>query len=92
MIAHALGIAARELASQAADDAAEMRGLRSLYDDAQAADNLHAHNRQLAQDIRRGAFEGSREQAAALRQHLQATARAKLAVAYPKALVAVGDN
>jgi hypothetical protein len=93
MIANALGIATRELESHDTNAVAEMRGLNTLYALYGALDGkttpaaeLHAYNRHFAQDIRRGAFETSRALEAALRQHLRATAHAKLAAAYPKGL------
>ena len=86
MIANALGIAARELEAQDANAESETRGLDALYNEAKPAEDLYARNRQFARDIRRGAFESTGAQQAKLRQHLMATARAKLAAAYPKAL------
>lgn len=86
MIANALGIAARELEARDADTAVETRGLNTLYDETKNAEDLQQRNRQLSRDIRRGAFESNSAQHAELRQHLLATARAKLAAAYPKAL------
>lgn len=85
MIANALGIAAREIASHDTDAAAETRGLHALYGETSTADLL-ARNRQFAQDIRHGKFEINSAQEADLRQHLVTTARAKLAAAYPKGL------
>jgi phage head maturation protease len=89
MIANALGIATRELESHDANTASEARGLDALYRETQNTLDLHLRNRQFAQDIRRGAFETSSAAVAALRQHLTATARAKLAAAYPKGLSAL---
>ena len=86
MIANALGIATRELESHDANTAAETRGLNALYGETKDTRDLHARNRQFAQDIRRGTFEGSSTQEAELRQHLLTTARAKLAAAYPKGI------
>ncbi len=86
MIANALGIAERELESHNKNTAEETRGLDALYGETKAPGELHARNRQFARDIRRGTFEDSSAQEAALRQHLMATARAKLAAAYPKGL------
>lgn len=86
MIANALGIATRELESHDANTAAEARSLDALYGETQNTLGLHSRNRQFAQDIRRGAFETNNAAVAALRQHLLATARAKLAAAYPKGL------
>ena len=86
MIANALGIAIRELESHDANAASETSGLNALYRETKDTEDLHARNRQFAQDIRSGAFESSGAQEADLRQHLVATARAKLVVAYPKAL------
>jgi hypothetical protein len=86
MIASALGIAARELEANSSDEANETRGLNTLYGETKLVTDLHARNRQFARDIRSGKFEQSSEQAADLRQHLVATARAKLAAAYPKGL------
>ncbi len=86
MIANALGIAARELEAQEADIAVETQGLDAFYGDARNSGDLQARNRQLARDIRRGAFEQSNAQETELRRHLTATARAKLAAAYPKGL------
>ena len=90
MIANALGIAARELESHDKNTGAEMRSLNLLYNDAQNAAALHARNRQLALDIRLGKFESSTDQEARLRLHLLASARAKLAIAYPKGLQKTG--
>ncbi len=86
MIANALGIAARELESSDRNAALETSGLDTLYSDAQPPHALHARNGQFAQDIRGGRFESNATQATALRQHLLATARAKLSAAYPKGL------
>lgn len=86
MIANALGIAARELEARDADSAVETRGLNTLYGETKNAEDLQQRNRQLSRDIRRGAFESNSAQPAKLRQHLIASARAKLAAAYPKAL------
>ncbi len=89
MIANALGIAARELESHDANTASEVRSLDALYGETQNTLDLHSRNRQFAQDIRRGAFETRSAAVATLRQHLLATARAKLAAAYPKGLSAL---
>lgn len=86
MIANALGIAARELAAHDLNVEQETHGLNALYGDTKPPDALPARNRRLALDIRRGQFESSDAQASALRRHLLATARAKLAAAYPKGL------
>jgi Domain of unknown function (DUF6285) len=89
MIANALNIAARELAAHDRNGLDETQGLNALYGEtgeAKMPGELRARNRQFAQDIRQGAFENSAAQAIALRQHLTATARAKLAAAYPKGL------
>ncbi len=86
MIANALGIAARELATHDQNALDETRGLNALYHDTVPATDVHERNRQLAQDIRNGKFEATSSEAAQLRQHLSTTARAKLAVAYPKGL------
>jgi hypothetical protein len=90
MIANALGIAARELETHDLNVEQEARGLNALYGDRSgnigSPDELLACNRRLALDIRRGNFEDSDARASALRQHLLATARAKLAAAYPKGL------
>jgi hypothetical protein len=87
MIANALGIAARELEARDADTTMETRGLDTLYGETNNAEDLHQRNRQLSRDIRRGVFESYSAQPEKLRQHLIATARAKLAAAYPKALM-----
>jgi hypothetical protein len=86
LIANALGIAARELEAHDVNLAQETRGLNALYGDTKPRDALLARNRQFALDIRSGRFETNEAQASALRQHLLATARAKLAAAYPKGL------
>ncbi len=86
MIANALGIAARELASHDKNTGEEMRSLDWLYNDAQHAAALPARNRQLALDIRHGKFESSADQQTRLRLHLLAGARAQLAITYPKGL------
>ena len=86
MIANALGIAARELETCEQNALDEMRSLNALYHDTAPATDVHERNRRLAQDIRSGKFEASSTEGAQLRQHLSATARAKLAVAYPKGL------
>ena len=86
MIANALGIAERELESHDTTAAAETQGLDALYGESKVPGGLRARNRQFAQDIRRGIFENNGTQEAELRQHLVATARAKLAAAYPKGL------
>jgi len=86
MIANALGIAARELELRDTDSALETLGLNTLYGETKNAEDLQQRNRQLSRDIRRGTFESNSAQQAKLRQHLLATARAKLAAAYPKAL------
>ena len=90
MIANALGIAARELEAHARNADDEILGLNTLY---AALDkpikNIHdlpVRNRKFALDIRYGKFENNVDQAARLRQHLLATARAKLTSAYPKGL------
>jgi Domain of unknown function (DUF6285) len=99
MIANALGIAARELATHDANATAETQRLNALYApcDTPPADNadgasLHQRNQRLAQDIRHGMFESSSTQQAALRRHLMATAQAKLAAAYPKGLTASSSD
>jgi len=92
MIASALGIAARELAAQDADAAAEARGLDVLYKDTTGSDSLHLRNQQFAADIRRGVFETSAARESQLRQHLLATARAKLAAAHPRGLLDDNKN
>ncbi len=92
MIANALGIAARELESHDADAAAETCGLNALRGDTASSEDLPARNRQFAQDIRRGAFDDNPAREALLRQHLAATARAKLAAAYPKGLPPKNNN
>jgi hypothetical protein len=86
MIANALGIAARELETHDLNVQQETRGLNALYGDIVLPDELLARNRRLAVDIRHGRFETSDDQASALHRHLLATARAKLAAAYPKGL------
>ena len=86
MIANALGIAARELESRARDDAAEARGIAAFYGAQDLPAELPALNRRFAQAIRAGRLEQSAAQEAQLRQHLLASARAKLAVSYPKGL------
>ncbi len=86
MIANALGIAARELETQAATATAESHGLDALYDTADATASLPSRNRRLAQDIRLGKFESGAALEAQLRQHLLDMARAKLAATYPKGL------
>ena len=86
MIANALGIAARELATHDSDATTETRGLNLLYPDHAMSGDLVERNRQLAQDIRTGAFEGDIARHAQLRQHLVSAARRKLAAAYPKGL------
>ena len=92
MIASALGIAARELAAHDKDVTDETRGLNLLYNDSKNFDDLHARDRQFAQDIRRGAFETDITLAAQLRQHLIVIARRKLAAAYPKGLQTIEKN
>ena len=86
MIANALGIAARELEAHDSDTASETQGLDALYGNPLNASDLHNRNRQFASDIRHGKFEHDAAQAAQLKQHLIATARAKLSAAYPKGL------
>ena len=89
MIANALGIAARELASSDNNAARETLGLDALFSAAQSqhdAQTLHARNRHFAQAIRAGQFESDAAQAVSLREHLTATAHAKLAAAHPKGL------
>jgi hypothetical protein len=86
MIASALSIAARELEMHSSDEASETRGLNTLYGETKSTGDLQARNQQLARDIRSGKFEQNSAQVANLRQHLTATARTKLAVAYPKGL------
>lgn len=90
MIANALGIAARELESHDKNTGEEMHSLNLLYNEAHNAAALHTRNRQLALDIRHGKFEGSTDQEARLRLHLLASARVKLAAAYPKGLQKTG--
>ncbi len=92
MIANALGIATRELASRDSDAGNESRDLAALYNDAAPAGTLSQQNQQFARDIRAGHFEKSAAQEMHVRQHLIAVARAKLAVAYPKGLPAVSKN
>ena len=89
MIANALGIAARELEARDTDAAVETRGLNTLYGESKNTEDLQQRNRQLSRDIRRGMFESNSAQQAKLRQHLIASARAKLAAAYPKALMSL---
>ena len=89
MIANALGIAARELEARDTDAAVETRGLDTLYGESKNTEDLQQRNRQLSRDIRRGMFESNSAQQAKLRQHLIASARAKLAAAYPKALMSL---
>lgn len=86
MIANALGIAARELEAHDKDVADETRGLNLLYNDSKNLDDLTVRNRQLARDIRGGAFESDIAREAQLRQHMIVVARRKLAAAYPKGL------
>jgi hypothetical protein len=91
MITNALGIAARELSAHERDASDETRGLALLYagnKTEKGFDSLDARNRQLARDIRTGAFESDITRHAQLRQHLVSTARRKLAAAYPKGLTA----
>ena len=92
MIANALGVATRELETHDTNTASETRSLNLLYSETRDAKDLHARNRQFAQDIRHGMFEGSSPREAALRQHLIAAARAKLAGAYPKRLAPVNNK
>jgi hypothetical protein len=87
MIANALGIATRELELRDSDAGNESRNLAALYADAAPKGTLLQQNQKFADDIRAGRFEQSAAQQAQLRQHLIATARAKLAVAYPKGLL-----
>jgi hypothetical protein len=86
MIANALGIAARELEAHEKDTADETASLNALYSESKGLGELSARNRQFAHDIRSGVFEGDGAREAKLRQHLVATARAKLAAAYPRGL------
>lgn len=86
MIANALGIAARELETQDKNVMSETQSLDTLYAETKPAGDLHMRNRQFARDIRNGRFENNSAQETELRQHLLATARAKLAAAYPKGL------
>ncbi len=90
MIASALGIAGRELETHAKNDGDEMQRFNTLYaaigGPAIGGHDLQSRNRKLALDIRHGLFENNPEQQAQLRQHLLVTARAKLAVSYPKGL------
>lgn len=86
MIANALGIAARELEAHDKNVLSETQSLNALYAETQPADDLHACNQQFARDVRKGRFENNSAQETELRQHLLATARTKLAAAYPKGL------
>jgi len=86
MITNALGIATRELESRDADIASESHSFAVLYENAAQTGSLQQLNQTLARDIRAGKFEQGAEQEVRLRQHLFATARAKLAVTYPKGL------
>ncbi|MEQ1776669.1 MAG: DUF6285 domain-containing protein [Burkholderiales bacterium] len=86
MIANALGIAARELEARDKTAADETLGLNTLYSESKESGELSSRNLQFARDIRLGAFESSGAREVELRQHLVATARAKLAAAYPKGL------
>lgn len=89
MIANAMAIAGREHASGDADASAELARLQEFYGaprQALAGSALAAalsdYNRRLAADIRAGRCDGR----AGLREHLEQTIVAKLAVANPKAL------
>ena len=92
MIANALGIAARELEAHDKDVADETRGLNLLYSDSKNLDDLLVRNRQLARDLRGGAFESDIVREAQLRQHLIVVARRKLAASYPKGLQSPGEK
>jgi len=91
MVANALAIAERELAAGDTAVRAECERLCRLLPECSAAvaaeglsDVLARYNRQLAEDIRAGRFDG--EQRGPLLQHLRATTEEKLAVSNPKAL------
>jgi hypothetical protein len=87
MIASALGIAERELASDASNRNNERYSLARLYGlTGDGNTPLVEQNCRLAQDIRAGRY----DDAAALRTHLLLTARAKLAAAYPQGLTGDG--
>ena len=86
MIANALGIAARELEAHDKNVLSETQSLNVLYAETKPAGDLRTRNQQFARDVRKGKFENNSTQETELRQHLLATARAKLSTAYPKGL------
>lgn len=93
MIANAMGIAGRE--AQAGDAALREAASRlaAIYEEripdglseAEARALLSRLNRRLAEDIRAGRFDTGPKRAA-LRAHLEATTRARLAITNPKVL------
>lgn len=93
MVANAMGIAARELEGGSAPLRAALGRLVAIYgeqvpaglSDAEASDMLARLNRRLAGDIRAGAFDSGAKRDALL-AHLEATTRARVAIANPKVL------
>ena len=93
MVANALGIASRELATGDTPPTEALERLRALYEEPADAsrrplhERVEALERLLTADIRHGAYDSGprREQA---RAHLEATARADTLVANPRYLEA----
>lgn len=93
MVANAMGIAAREQEAGGAPLRAALGRLVAIYgeqvpaalSDAEASDMLARLNRRLAGDIRAGAFDSGAKRDALL-AHLEATTRARVAIANPKVL------
>ena len=91
MVANAIAIAERELASGDAAAHAECERLRSLLADraqpvagSALAEKLARYNQCLAAEIRAGRYDGAER--AALLEHLRQTTREKLAISNPRAL------
>lgn len=92
MIANAMAIAARELQAGEAEMLAALERLDALYGarpqrarETPAA-ALDARERELARDIRSGAFDADGERRRAVLEHLRLSVRARLAVSNPRAL------
>ena len=95
MVAHAVAIAAREIAAGEAPARAECERLQKLLSERvePLASNalqraLASYNQRLVNEIRSGRFDG--EERGAMLEHLHQTTEEKLAVSNPKALQ--GEN
>jgi hypothetical protein len=95
MVANAMAIASRDarIGDELLQD--EVRGLATVLDARDAADSpsnalqakLQVLERQLAQEIRRGAYDAPGPRQDALRAYLRASTRGRVRLSNPKALV-----